>query len=317
MATVIPTQWDTETAYALDDKVYFNGVGYQATAAVAASSNNPVGNTNWKVYAVFQVMDFYSLQEAIELSIESSSPEIINSIPLYINNVEEKISDTLRHPAQLKRRILTINADGVLTLPQGILDIEHLRRDSEGQSYTIEGNGTITLKRAKSKTHYERIIKAYEVNSRIGTVAGATYPTYWIEGRKAYVAPKYKSGDTFELSYYEAVPRLGTYGVRQNSQGEQLNSDGQTLAEWVADGNAAADFVAQIILVTTNLWTKTAGNLIRAGALSDIYRDLHNVDLMPVWDAQFKSLHEATKKKYDDFRNSGAQAQQSRNPNIY
>ena len=61
--TIRPELWLTTSSYAIGDRVTYNGVGYEAIVATTPTDLFPSGNSNWEVFAVFEILDYYSLQE--------------------------------------------------------------------------------------------------------------------------------------------------------------------------------------------------------------------------------------------------------------
>ena len=308
--TLRPAAWSATTNYSSGDRVFYNGVGYEAERAVTASTTIPTGNLNWKAYAVFEITDYYSLQEDILLELNTDSPEICSSIPKFISDAEVVMSKFLRSPAQRTTRRFVLDGDGAFTLPTDVIEIDHLRTDdTEGSDRTLLERGSISIQKT-NRTNYEEIRQYYRSNPFFsGEIY--LYPAYYVEGQSLRIAPVYSEGTEVLMTYWQKPPQLGKTGLRTrvvNNVATSINSDNQTEAEWVAAGNPASTFVQDTKVVTTNLWTATTPELIKAAAVASGFRALKEDASYQLWDARFKELSALTVEEFKRFETSGSQS---------
>ena len=123
MAIREPMEWNSANTYAMGDRVSYNGIGYQATTAISPTTTDPIGNTDWTVYAIFRATDYYSIQEAVEFYLNSKNPLVIASIPNYIQQVEYTLEKVLRSPAQLAKRVFVVDDESKFLVPDDIIEL--------------------------------------------------------------------------------------------------------------------------------------------------------------------------------------------------
>ena len=311
MAIRIPTTWSSTAAYAVGDRVEYNGVGYEAEVTITADEDgnqDPVGNTDWAVFAIFRIVDYYSLQEAIEQIINTKDQRIIDSIPLFIQRSERKFGKQLRSPAQKINRTFTLDGDSKFRIPTDLLSVEHMRLNIDAAGYTLRARGSVTMQRA-DRTTYEELRQYYNDNY-IGLYDDSTeYPVFYSDGSYFYIAPEYPSGTEVQLEYYQTVIELGSIGQAVNENYEFVNAEGQTLEEWIAENpieNSEDNFIIELIPVERNLWSTTQPHLLKAGALVEAYNELRDYDSMAVWQQAYSELFTAADDEFREYDTSGA-----------
>ena len=122
----VPNAWSSTAAYSVGDLVLYNGVVFENTTAVIASTSgndDPIGNDSWKFDGVHRIEDYYSLQYAVEETLNNTDKIIINQIPQYIQSTETKLAKTLRSPAQVAERVFTVDAESKFRIPSDLLEI--------------------------------------------------------------------------------------------------------------------------------------------------------------------------------------------------
>ena len=317
MAIKIPTPWSSTSAYVVGSRVEYNGVGYQSTVAIAENvdgNEDPVGNDSWKVFAVFRIVDYYSLQEAIEQIIDTKDQRIIDSIPLFIQRSERKFGKLLRSPAQKINRLFTVDGDSKFMIPNDLLSVEHMRLNEDSPGYTLRAKGSLSIQRA-DRTTYEEVRQDYN-NNRIWNQNDAIeYPQFYSDGTYFYIAPEYDSGTVIQLEYYQSVAELGSIGQAVNDKYEFINAEGQTLAEWIAADpidNNEDNFIIAEIPIESNLWTATQPHLLKAGALVEAYNELRNYESMNVWQAAYTELLASAEIEFREYDTSGSISIQQR-----
>ena len=71
----VPNAWSSTAAYSIGDLVLYNGVVFENTTAVIASTSgndDPIGNDSWKFDGVHRIEDYYSLQYAVEETLNNT-----------------------------------------------------------------------------------------------------------------------------------------------------------------------------------------------------------------------------------------------------
>lgn len=316
MAIVLrPADWVSTNAYAVGDRVTYNGVGYQAEEAVAAvvapaANPIPVGNTDWRAFAVFEITDYYSLQEDVLLELNTDSDQICASVPKFIQAAEVIMSKFLRSPAQRVTRRFSVDSNGAFQIPSDVIEIEHLRTDdTDGSDRTLLERGSISIQKT-NRTVYEEVRQYYRSNPFFsGEIY--QYPVYYVEGADIRIAPVYETGTDILMTYWQKVPQLGRTGLRTrtvNNVAEPINAQNQTMAEWVAAGNAAGDFVQATQVVTRNLWTATTPELLKAAACVEGFKAKQEFDSVQVWQSRFDTIGSLTVEEFKKFETSGSQS---------
>ena len=311
--TIRPNAWVPTQAYSVGDRVFYNGVGYEANSTIAAnpaSNSIPTGNTSWEAFAVFEITDYHSLQEDILLELNTDSPLICASIPKFIAAAEVTMSKFLRSPAQRVTRQFEVDSNGSFLLPSDVIEIDHLRtNDTEGSDRTLLERGSISIQKT-NRTVYEEVRQYYRSNPFFsGEIY--SYPVYYVEGQRIRIAPTYDEGTEVLMTYWQKVPQLGRTGLQTrviDDVAVAVNSAGQTLAEWIAAGNAESTFVQGTLIITSNLWTATTPELIKAAACAEGFRALENDTSTQQWDERFKLLAELTVEEFKRFETSGSQS---------
>ena len=309
MAIIIPSNWVSTQAYAVGARVNYNGVGYECITAVAANSGGntiPVGNTSWDVFAVFRITDYYSLQEAVELSLNTDDEEVNRSIPLFIQNTERKIGKLLRSPAQLISRDFMVDADSKFAIPSDMLEVYHLRTKAESAGLDLRSKGSISVQRA-DRTNFEELKQYYTGTTYRYDYAHYEFPLFRSDSTNIYIAPDFDAGTEFEMMYYQEVPELGSIVGLVNADYVAVNDSDQTLAQWVAAGNSASTFVQATSPVTNNLWSATVPHLLKAGACREAEEYLSNSQKAQMWDEQFRELLVATETEFRKYDAGGSQ----------
>ena len=316
MAQIYP-DWVLGSNYADGAKVKSFGVIYEADGAITSSATEPrLDSSNWKVIGVFRIEDYYSLIEAVRLELNTSAPEIVESIPHFINLAEDSFSTRLRVPLQRRRMVLAVDAEGRIEIPQDLLEVINLRINEDGGfSRTLLDRGRTEilagnfeeyndLKRYYSgDTYYNRNVAEYEA------------PVYWYDHRYFHVAPVLEEGTELELWYYASIPQLGSTVFEVNAMGQAINAEGQTQQQWVDAGgtNTADNFVQDQIMVTVNWFISAASQMLLYGAILNATSHLHNDSRIQMWQQMFEKAEVETRYKIERFESHRASTQQLMN----
>ena len=314
---LVPSAWVSTSAYAVGAIVEYNGVRFRAADTVSANSAGnaiPVDNTDWTFDGVIRIEDYYSLQYAIEEELNDENEIVINMIPLYIQNVERKLSKVLRSPAQKIIREFTIQEGSKFPIPQGWLALISLRnKDAEGGGYTLESNGAIKIKGVSNQQTFERVRQYGETGDRrtrrYQDEVQVDYPVFFKDESHFYIAPDLAAGTTVEMFYYREEPELGVTGTITNNMDEPINADGMTLAQWEAAGNSPDNFIPDTHLVLSNLWTATVPYLLKYGALIEAYGYINDMHRLENARKNYDELMEMTMLEFQKADMSGGQTQ--------
>ena len=308
MAIREPMEWNSANTYAMGDRVSYNGIGYQATTAISPTTTDPIGNTDWTVYAIFRATDYYSIQEAVEFYLNSKNPLVIASIPNYIQQVEYTLEKVLRSPAQLAKRVFVVDDESKFLVPDDIIEVLHIRMNMDvSNPYTLRDRGSISIQKG-DRTTFEDIRQSYDTTRAYEYQEIWDRPVWWVDDQYLYIAPNYDAGTEIELTYFRREPELGSIGLDVNNAFEPLNAQGQTLAEWIAADpllNNADNFVQGTTVITSNLWTATVPHLLINGALAQGFRADADADQAAIWDQQFQTMLALTVEEFKKFNKSG------------
>ena len=274
MAFVIPPAWMATNNYTNGQRVAVSGVTHEATQDITGNANNAnpsQDDVNWKAVAVTKIQDYNSLVEGVRLQLNDLDPNIYESIPLFISLTEESIKTRVRLPQQIKTVIRTTSTgpDGEsrVRIPNGLLEIDHVRRlddtFNDGVAYTPYDNDVIELLSA-SKESYLRVLRA-DISYGQDYFSFDT-GVYWWDNAFLNFAPQYEDGTQIEITYKQLIPQLGTQVGVENFDGDPINAASQTLAEWVAAGNASNTFVQEMRTVTINDLLSIAPQMLLYGA---------------------------------------------------
>ena len=300
MARIYP-EWLAATTYAMNDIARRDGILYRATSAITGNASNSeprLDEDNWDVYAVVKIQDYYSLIEAIRLELNRNDDEyLVQSIPLFIQLAEESFQTRIRAPIQRSRRVVATDAESRIEVPAGLLQVINLRINddqlqgssllSAGQSEILAGNFEeyIDLKRSYSN---DFTFNSYPYNYDA--------PVYWFDSQYFNIAPTLEEGTEIEVWFYEQIPQLGREVTLTNSSGAPINDEGQTSAQWVAEGggNTANNFVQATEIVIQNWFTSAVPQLLLYGALVNAESYLKEDQRIPLWQARFQAAEAET-----------------------
>ena len=313
MAIFEPT-WSDTAAYAVGDRVTFNGVVYQNAVAVNAAvspASNPIpfDNTSWTVSHIVRLLDYYSIIEAVKLEIKQVADEETNrSIPYFIHKASNSFERTIRVPQMIRKALITSGSTGRLRIPADMLEPINLRRNNENAI----NQRNISI-RFVGDSYEEWIAREFDdisettIDNEGDRIVAS--PVFRIEGNDILIAPEPESGVEYELVYYGSFPQLGTVANLVNNDGIAINSAGQTSAQWVAAGgtNTAANFVQATEAVTTNYFTQTAPELILHGAIYQAYLWLKETESAQVALNDFNRIKQEIEEEVEDFLSSAPQ----------
>ena len=136
----VPDAWSSTAAYSVGDLVLYNGVVFENTTAVTArtsGNDDPIGNSSWRFDGVHRIVDYYSLQYAVEETLNTTDKIVINQIPQYIQSTETKLAKVLRSPAQVAERVFTVDAESKFRIPSDLLEIIHIRVNEDSRGYSL------------------------------------------------------------------------------------------------------------------------------------------------------------------------------------
>lgn len=302
----IPAAWSQNSNYDIGDLVSLNGIGYRCTVAHSATTMDPIDNSgSWEVYGVFGIEDYYSLQEYINFVANPNNDIVTRSIPVYINNTEQKLSKLLRSPGQKVTRVFTMTTNSRIAIRDDMLEIEHIRWNQDTKGYTLRDRGSITIQKA-DKTTFEELRQSFDQFGFYPDDFGFEYPVYYNDDQYIYISPDFENGTEFEITYFERVAPLGQLVGAVNDNGEPTNTAGQTLAQWTAAGNQPDTFVQQTFVNTYNLWVATTPHLLKAGALMQIAEALQDPDRYEMFEKEFNSLFAATHEEFQRWKTQGS-----------
>lgn len=308
MSWLISSAYADNTAYAIRATAEFNGVVYEATSAIpVTNTTNPVqdNNVNWKINSVIRLEDAYSIWSSVYLSLNTDNPKITNSIWLYLQIAEQHIAKVVRSPLQITTRDFVLDDESSFIFPDNLLEIDNIRlKGSIGAINTgssLQQRGFIEFRNA-NKANYE-VLRQFHLNGivRDNTLSQFDYPVYWHEEDRCYLAPNYDAGTVVEMTFYGSEAQLGTTQPEVNDDFEPINSASQTLAEWIAAGNSAGNFVQNQAFIDKNLWTDQAPHLVKLGALVAAENDLKDPIRSESWKAEYDRNLEETISEYEAF----------------
>ena len=142
MATTY-NDWNATTTYSTGDKVRFDGIIYRATASIAAEGMNPSLNDAWVTAGIYRIQSYHSLIAAIRLEINVPEDDETNdTICRFIQEAEESFQTRIRAPIQRQTRILTVDANSRVEIPQDLLQVINLRINIDsGQASSLMSRG--------------------------------------------------------------------------------------------------------------------------------------------------------------------------------
>ena len=298
--------WEAGT-FSAGDQVRYNGLAYETrNDLTSANVTNPQDDTdNWFVIGVLRIQDYNSLQEAMRLELNVDDDMITNSIPLFIQLAEESFEKRIRAPIQRTRRILTVDSESKVEVPSDLLQVINIRlnEDSTGGDSIFFRGGTEIL--AGNYEEYKDLQRYYRSNigfsSQRAIPTNYEAPVYWYDDASFWIAPNIDEDTEVELYYYSQIPQLGTTVLLVDANGDPINSDDQTEVEWVADGNAAVDFVQATEIVTDNWFITAAPQMLLYGALLNADIFLHDDPRVALWEAKFARAEAETMELISKF----------------
>ena len=289
----IPDAFATLTAYAIGDTATFNGVVYEATVAIPDTNTTDPrvdGGVNWKVSYVVNIEDAYGLWNAIAIAFNRPNDDIINgSIWMFIQQSNYALNRIIRSPAMRVTRQFILDEDGRFPPPTDLLQVDALRAfTDQGTQFTLAGRGNIEILAAVNRSDLIDQQESIRRNGALFTDGSSLGPLYWYDRDFFYVTDGiYADQTVMEMTYYAAEAALGEIVGELNSDFEPINSDGETLEEWIEAGNDADDFVQNMILVTTNVFTAQFPHLIKLGALVAAEDYLRDPEQSVKWKAEY------------------------------
>lgn len=307
---IVSQQWDgAANSYAEGDLVLFKGVVCEAVADIPASSSNqsPIytydertgysagDTTNWVVRGVSDSsLSYFALVESIKLATISDDEAINNSVGEAIKDVENSFYTRRRVPVMVEVATLTVDANGRVVPPSDLMEVIHQNIETAGGGQTDGFNslvrrGQIEIISANSfEWNYLRQTARNDFNYfGSSEQAIARSLTYFKFGRYWEYSPALGEGTEIRLTYYSRVPQLNTVHPIVDANGEPINNDGMTLAQWVAAGNTGTSFVQGTIHIDTNWFSSVKPDMIKFGAIMNLEQYLHDNEQWPVWQQKF------------------------------
>ena len=315
----IYSDWTSGANYSTGDKVKSSGIIYEALGTITGSAVLPrLDTANWQVIGVFRIEDYYSLIEAVNLELNTSAPEIVESIPHFINLAEDSFSTRLRPPLQRRRTVAVTDAEGRIEIPQDLLEVINLRINDVSSTTNNVANSLLDRGRteilAGNFEEYNDLKRYYSGDNYYNykAVYDAEAPIYWYDNRYFYIAPLLETGTEIELWYYAAIPQLGSVVFEVNPDGVAINAEGQTSAQWVAagGGNTADNFVQDSTIVEVNWFVRAASQMLLYGAVLNAAIHLRDDSRIPVWQQMFEKAEIETRYKIERFESHRAHSQQ-------
>ena len=299
---IIHNEWLAVTTYAAGNIVRKDGILYKALDAITGNANNSeprLDSTNWEVFAVVRIQDYFSLIEAVRLELNRNDDEyLVESIPLFIQLAEESFQTKIRAPIQRVKTLLTVDSESRVEVPTDLLQVVNMRFDdsagvtaggsilNRGYSEILAGNFEeyIDLKR-----HFGNNIDFSGQNGR-NTPSNYDAPVYWFDSTYFYIAPNVEEGTVVELYYYSRIPQLGETRNLVNTDGQPINSAGQNVTEWTdaAPANNAGNFVQAMHTFTTNWFVDSVPHMVLYGAVLAAESYLKEDPRIPLWQEKFR-----------------------------
>ena len=295
MATLFPNDFAAQ-AYTAGDRVSYAGVVYEAVNAVTVTSTSdrsqiPFDNDDWMAVSVRRLANGYSIYEAAKLELNTDDDMINNSIPLFMSLAHQSFTRDVRHPQQRARTVLTADDDGRIRIPSDLLQVINLRfngTELRGSSLASRGNIEIL---AGNYEEYQKLEQHYAGgfdSDSFSVPFEFEAPVYWFDDTYFHIAPStIASGVDVELIYHKEEPELFRTYPEVNADGDAVNDNGDTLAEWIADGNAEADFVQASVFLTNNLFTTSAPDMMLYGTLMNAESYLKDDPRVPQWQDRY------------------------------
>ena len=258
----------------------------------------------WQFEYVLRIEDYFSLQEAVKLALNTNDSMINDSIPMFIQQSEIALNDVVRSPAQRTALIFVTDQFNRIQIPPGMLEIINMRiyGDSGGKSYSFRDRGYISIERAFDRPQFEQMKQYYKGNNGFQSGIGqAEYPVYWDDGQYYWLALDYPEGTEVEIVFFQSPPTLGSQACLFDVQGRPLNNRGQYLTEWLFIGGVAENFLQTNTYTYGNLWTSTTPHLLKLGACVQAETYLYDEARATVWKTEYEKLLEKTVKKFGDY----------------
>ena len=316
MAIIFP-DWVAANDYAVGAIVKKDGVSYKAQNAITGSDSNQeprLDTTNWEVYSVLRILDYYSLIEAVRLELNRNDDEyLVQSIPLFIQLAEESFQTRIRAPIQRSRMVLPVDAESRITVPSGLLQVLNLRINSDelqGNSILSEGQSEIL---AGNFEEFIRLKRSYSTDFNSNAYpSNYDAPVYWFDSTYFNIAPTLEEGTELELWYYEQIPQLGREVLLTDAAGNPINDQGMTETQWIEEGggNTADNFVQATELVISNWFISAVPQLLLYGALVNAESYLKEDQRIPLWQARFQAAEAETMELIQRFEEGRSHTQQ-------
>lgn len=264
---IFQTSWSNTASYTQGAVVSFSGVAYEALQNIAAPSPGntnaiPFDNTAWRVLHIIDASDVYGIVEAVRLELNViKNDKVNNSLIHLMTQAHKSFERDIRAPEMLDTRFAVVDANSRIRVPSGLLEPLRLNVNINN----IE-NSAISIKRA-DPTEFRRqelgVDNAtfFEQQGTLDTNPFIEY-VYIPEGDYYRLAPEINQGAVIQVYGYYAENRLGTSVPVTNNRGEAINSLGETVEQWVANGNTQATFVQDVQDITSNWFSRVAPDLV-------------------------------------------------------
>ncbi len=295
--TYFPTDWVPTQAYDKGDVVNYAGAIFELTAtslAGDADNKSPFDDqANWKLVYVNSIENIYSLISAVKLQLNTNNEAMNGSIPMAIRLAEQSIATHIRVPQQTVEEELTITSDSRVSVPASLVEVINVELKSNANGDTSDYNRFINNGRFEiielSRYEYQRLKlffsgDALVLNRSLPPMRSAGY---WNDGEYFHFAPKLGNDSVIRVVYKAQLTPLGYPIQLTNADGELVNSAGETLEEWVADGNDADDFVIATGIQEINWYVQAVPRLIYFGTLMQMAQLLKDDKRLGYWEEQF------------------------------
>ena len=307
-------------SYVTGNEVEYDGVLYEALNDIPANTSNlapDVDTTNWKAVGVIRIQSEHSLYAAIELELNVDSERINNSIPFFVQLAHESFKTRIRAPIQRSRVVLTVDANSAVDVPEDLLQVINLRLNQDATAGdSIFGRGGTEILAANYE-EFRDLQRYYRSNIGFGyqrsVPTNYEAPVYFHTDRQFLIAPNITEGTEIELWYFATIPQLGDTVRLVNQNGDPINAEGLTLAQWIAADplmNTLLNFVQATDRVTVNWFVTAAPQMLLYGAILAAEAYLRDDPRLPMWQQKFERAELETHELLDRFREGRAHTQQ-------
>ena len=321
MANIIPDNWSSSTTYSTGNVALDSGVAYRLirTASGTTSTRPSQDDTNWEYAYLVHASNLDGICRAVQMNLTSASPEIIDSVPHFVQKAQIQLDADLRYPTHREKTTVRADSEGRLLIENlGIIEMILLRLNTTATAGEYSGFAAqaATEILIGDETDYNEIRNYFDGEDNgnsYGNQIQEQYsgPVYTYDGQYFYTAPVFEPGTEFELTYYSRPATLGSRANRINDMGEIVNSAGQSEQEWIdaLPANTADNFVPELVLVEENIYTNdTVIDAVIEGATAAAFLAIRNTEMATIWFTKSTASRTRADKVLNDFTAKQKQA---------